>query len=216
MKRCRLAVWIAILISVGVLVGCDSGGTGSASAPASTPTPQAKKEPVLYTGQEAFSKMLGLAIRWAPDAQPIHIESALTSEASGQGGKSAVWTGFFASPSRRTVKTIVCSGSLQPGAPAFGVSANAGEAPYTADLAAVGFQSFMLKTDSDKAYAIAQQHGGEALIKQDEKQPVTYLLEGDKKQNVPVWYVIYGKNMKDKKGIGVINANTGAFLRAGS
>jgi hypothetical protein len=160
--------------------------------------------------------MLTLAIRWAPDAQPVHIESALTAEASGQGGKSAVWTGFFASPSKGTVKTIVCSGSLEPGAPAFGVSANAGEAPFTRDLAAVGFQPFMLKTDSDKAYTVAQEHGGDKLVQADQKQPVTYLLEGDKKQSVPVWYVIYGKTMKERKGIGVINAMTGAFMRAGS
>jgi hypothetical protein len=37
----------------------------------------------------------------------------------------------------------------------------------------------------------------------------------DRKQNVPVWYVIYGASETDRKGIGVINATTGAFVSAG-
>jgi DNA-binding beta-propeller fold protein YncE len=167
----------------------------------------------LYTGQEAYAKMQAMALRWAPDAQPVHIESGLTAESNGQGGKSAVWTGFFASPSRGVVKTIVCSGSRQPDAEPFGVTVKGGEAPYTADFAALSFQSMLLKTDSDKAFAVAQQNGGETLLKQDPKQPVVYSLEGDKKQN-PVWYVIYGKTKKEAKGIGVINATTSAFIRA--
>ena len=73
----------------------------------------------------------------------------------------------------------------------------------------------MVKTDTDKAFGIAQQHGGDGIIKKNAKQPVTYLLLKDRKQNVPVWYVIYGTSEHDRKGIGVINATTGAFVSAG-
>jgi hypothetical protein len=41
------------------------------------------------------------------------------------------------------------------------------------------------------------------------------VLLKDKKVNVPVWYVIYGASEADRKGIGVINATTGAFISAG-
>jgi hypothetical protein len=40
-------------------------------------------------------------------------------------------------------------------------------------------------------------------------------LRKERKQYVPVWYVIYGASEKDRKGIGVINATTGAFVSAG-
>ncbi|HKB99431.1 MAG TPA: hypothetical protein VKD23_11650, partial [Terriglobales bacterium] len=79
--------------------------------------PTQSKEPVLYTGQEAFNRMMGLALRWSRDAQPARLESVPTSETTGQNGKSTVWRGFFASPSRRSTKTIVCSGSHRPDAP---------------------------------------------------------------------------------------------------
>jgi hypothetical protein len=62
---------------------------------------------------------------------------------------------------------------------------------------------------------VAQQHGGDAIVKKDAKQPITYVLLKDKKVNVPVWYVIYGASEADRKGIGVINATTGAFISAG-
>jgi hypothetical protein len=73
----------------------------------------------------------------------------------------------------------------------------------------------LVKTDTDKAFAISLQHGGDSILKKDAQQPVIYVLLKDRKQNVPVWYVIYGTSEKDRKGIGVINATTGAFVTAG-
>jgi hypothetical protein len=72
-----------------------------------------------------------------------------------------------------------------------------------------------VKTDTDQAFEITRQHGGEAILKKNALQPVMYLLLKDRKQNVPVWYVIYGTSEKDRKGISVINATTGAFVSAG-
>jgi hypothetical protein len=170
---------------------------------------------VLYTGQEAFNRMMGLAMKWSRDAQPARLESVTTAETTGQNGKSAVWRGYFASPSRRSTKTIVCSGSRRPDAPPFGVSAEGSEGAYNADAANLAFLPLLVKIDTDKAFAITLQHGGQAILKKNAQQPVTYLLLKDRKQNVPVWYVIYGTSEKDRKGISVINATTGAFVSAG-
>ena len=121
MKLYRLAFALSA-ISVAILTACSSTenkateSTPEKSAAAAQPP---SKEPVLYTGLEAFNRLLGLAFMWSPDAQPARLESVLTTEATGQGGKSTVWRGFFASPSRRSVKTIVCSGSRRPDAPPF-------------------------------------------------------------------------------------------------
>jgi hypothetical protein len=204
-----------IVISFAILTaGCESTEKpkeSTSATPAATAPPPA---PMPYTGEEAFNRMLALAVKWSPDAQPARVESVLTPETTGQDGKATIWRGYFASSARRAVKTIVCSGSRRPDAPPFGVSTE-GDAAYNAESASLVFSQYLLKTDTDQAFTIAQQHGGDAIVKKDPQQPVTYVLLKDRKQNAPVWYVIYGASEKDRKGIGVINATTGAFVSAG-
>jgi hypothetical protein len=213
MKSYRLAFALSVIGVVMLAVGCSEMEN---KTPAEKTVPKIQKaEPTLYSGEEAFNRMLGLALKWAPDAEPARVESVLNTEATGQEGKSTVWRGYFVSPSRRSTKTFVCSGSRLPDAPPYGVSPQGEEGAYNAQSANLVFSHYLLKTDTDKAYEIAQQHGGEALLKKDAQQPVTYVLLKDKKLNVPVWYVIYGASEKDRKGIGVINATSGGFVSAG-
>ena len=218
MKFYRLAFALSV-ISVAILtVGCTSTENKPQGSTSETPAAAAKpqiKQPILYTGQEAFGLMMGLAMKWAPDAEPARMESVLTTETTGQDGKSTIWRGYFVSPSRRATKTFVCSGSRQPDAPPFGVSPEGAEGVYNAQSASLVFSHYLLKTDTDKAFAIAQQHGGEVILKKDAQQPIMYVLLKDKQQSIPVWYVIYGTSEKDRKGIGVINATTGDFISAG-
>jgi hypothetical protein len=216
MKICRLAFALSVISVAIVTVGCSSSEKAKESAP-ETPaaSTQQSKEPVLYTGQQAFNRMMGLALKWSPDAQPARLESVLSTETTGKDGKSTVWRGYFASPSRRATKSIVCSGSRLPDAPPFGVSAEGNEGPYNAEAANLAFLPLLVKTDTDTAFTLTLQHGGDAILKKDPQQPVMYVLLKDRSQNVPVWYVIYGTSEKDRKGIGVINATTGAFVRAG-
>lgn len=214
MKLLRLALAVSVNIFAILAVGCSSNQSKPAESASAKPTPPST-QPVPYTGQEAFNRMMGLALKWSPDAQPARLESVLTPETTGQDGKSTIWRGYFASPSRRATKTIVCSGSRRPDAPPFGVSTEGNDLAYNAEAANLAFLPLLVKTDTDKAFEIAQQHGGEAIIKKDAQQSITYVLLKDKKQNVPVWYVIYGSSEEDRKGIGVVNATTGAFVSAG-
>ncbi|MGA6987439.1 MAG: hypothetical protein WBZ01_15400 [Terriglobales bacterium] len=213
MRFYRLAFALSVMSFAILTSGCESTENKPSEKPAATAPPQSTT-PVLYTGQEAFNRMMGLALKWSADAQPARLESVFTPETTGQDGKSAVWRGYFASPSRRATKTIVCSGSRRPDAPPFGVSAEGNEGPYNAAAANLAFLPLLLKSDTDKAFAIAQQHGGDAILKKDAQQPIMYVLLKDPKASVPVWYVIYGTSETDRKGIGVINATTGAFVRA--
>ena len=215
MKLYRLAFALCLMGIAILTVGCSSDNKESTGEKPAAVAPPAKKEPVLYSGVEAFNRMMGLAMKWAPDAEPARLESVLTTEANGQGGKSTVWRGYFASPSHHSSKTIVCSGSRLPGAPPFGVSPEGTEGAYNAATANLAFLPLLVKTDTDKAFDLAQQHGGDAIVKKDAAQPITYVLLKDRKLNIPVWYVIYGASETDRKGIGVINATTGAFVSAG-
>src|SRR5215467_10330303 len=166
MKRLHIGVPSAILAalfsSLLMLSACDT-------TPEPTKTEEAKptkKEPSLYSGMQAFNTMHALALKWAPDATPVRLESRVNSESNGQSGKSTVWRAGFISPGRHQLKFFVCSGSRLPDAPPYGVSSDI-ETPYEAAVARMAFPSFLLKVDSDKAYEVAQQHGGENVLKKN-------------------------------------------------
>jgi hypothetical protein len=213
MTRLRLAMSAAIVVLAVILMGCGSTPPAT-TPPAATTTSQAQVEPTLYTAKQCFGSMVNLAQRWQPDALPFHMESELTTETTGQGGKSTIWRAIFASQSRGTMKSFVCSGSREPSAPARGYTSSA-ESPYPPNVPALLFDPSYFQNDSDKTFATTLEHGGAPLIKQDPKQPIVYLLDWDTKQKALLWTVIYGKTQADRKGICVVNAATGAFIRAG-
>jgi len=212
MKRGTVAV--GIFLSLAGVVACGPSTTGSSSSPATTAAPEPKKEPVLYTGKGCLSQMAGLAARWAPDALPYHMESELNAESDGHDGKSTVWQAMFASPSRRTYRVFTCSGSRLPNAPPLGATSTP-EAPYSPTVPQLMFQQFQVGTDTDQAYALAQEKGGAKLMEKNPKQPVLYFLDWDSKNKQLLWVVVYGESGKDAKGRGVIDATSGKFLRAG-
>jgi len=197
-----------------ILFGCSS--TPPSQPKASEAAQPAVKPPTLYTAKQCFDSMLGLAQRWQADAMPFHVESEWNTEATGQEGKATVWRAFFASPSRRTMKTLTCSGSRLLGAPAAGFT-DSPEAPYSPDVPSLIFQPFAFVVDSDKAYAVTLDHGGKALIEKDPNQAIVYSLDWDRKTKQLTWAVYYGKNAAPdvRKGLCVVDAKTGAFIAAG-
>jgi hypothetical protein len=215
MKRTRWTAAAIVFLFSAMMIACSSTTTAPAGK-TQTQTAAAKKEPVLYTGKSCLSQMAGMAGRWQPDAVPFHMESGLNAESNGHDGKSTIWRAMFASPNRRTYKVFTCSGSRLRDEPAMGVTSTA-ETPYGPTVPALMFQSFLLSTDSDKAYALAQEKGGATLMEKDPQQPVMYTLDWNAKQKQLLWVVIYGTGgtgIHEAKGIGVIDASTGKFLRA--
>lgn len=214
MRRAEIVAAGVISLVFIVLDGCQGASNKTASTEQAKPVAaQTHKEPLLYTGKQALGAMHGFALRWAPDALPIRLESAANSESNGQDGKATVWQGMFASASRGTFRTYTWSGSRLPASPAYGVTSSM-ETSYRADVEGVMFQPVSVLTDSDAAFATAQSHGGANLTKKDPKQPVVYSLVLSPQQKQLLWYVVYGSSRDDSKGMGIISASTGAFLRA--
>src|SRR5437868_7512976 len=95
----KLVIVMAVLV-LAMLAGCSS----------EEPKPQEKpKGPELVTGRTAFQKVYVAARGWARDAQPYRLESQISADSKGKDGKSAIWRGFFASPSQHGVKPYFLS-----------------------------------------------------------------------------------------------------------
>jgi hypothetical protein len=80
MKLCRFAL-ISIVSVIILMMGCSSSDhkpAESSNPPAVAAQPEVK-QPVLYTGVEAFNPMIGLAMKWAPEPQSARLEAVFNS-----------------------------------------------------------------------------------------------------------------------------------------
>ena len=119
----------------------------------------------------------------------------------------------FASPAKRMMKMFVWSGLVGPDAPEKGISFSAEDTWNPTNTSTQPFNIGFLKTDSDAAYQVAQQHGGDKLTQKDPKQPIVFILDWDASKNELVWHVIYGSSADEAKLRVAVNAATGEFLR---
>ena len=209
MFRPAMLVLAAAILSLGI--GCD---TSSPSGTANTPAEQSKPAvDEAQTGREAFQRLFATARQWAPDAQPFRLQSGLTPLSRGEGGKSAVWLGGFASPSRPAIRTFTWSGSHDKDAPEFGIMPSPEDSYSPTNSSTAVFELPYLKIDSDQAYKVAQEHGGSKITAKDPKQPVVFLLDWDPVKSRLLWHVLYGTAPSDAKLKIAVNATNGTFVR---
>ncbi len=196
MKRLAL-----ILLSLVMVSGC----TSESSQPAAKPEP-----PQVLTGRSAIQKLYVAARGWAADARPYQLQSGVVGDINGHDGKAAVWSASFVSASIHTSKPYTWTGIDAPDAPSRGVT------PGTQDTSFVPTNSFdmqFLKIDSDKAFEIAQKHGGEEILQKKPNAPVLYRLDWNQSGNNLIWHVIYGGTGSDAILTNDVDATTGEFLR---
>ncbi len=205
MKKLPMAVLALAFLTMG---GCSS----ESSKPAQTEKPQPKAAD-LQTGRYAFQKLYIAARGWARDAQPFRLESQPTADSKGKDGKSAVWRASFASPAGRSVKPYVWSGTDAQDAPARGISPGNEDTYSPTNASTQVFDIGFLKVDSDKAFEIAQQHGGDKLLEKSPDTPILYMLDWNHTTNQLIWHVIYGNSHDDAKLIVDVNGTTGEFIR---
>ena len=203
MKKLLMAM-LALLL----MAGCSS----EPPQPAPTPKPQ-PKPPEFVTGRVAFQQLYIAARGWARDAQPYRIESVLTADSKGKGGKSAVWRALFASPMQHGVKPYIWSGEEASDAPSRGINPGSEDNYSPTNSSTQVFDVVFLKNDSDKALEVAQKHGGEKLLAKTPDTPILYLLDWSQPTRELIWHVIYGTGPYDAKLKVAVNANTGEFIR---
>jgi hypothetical protein len=197
-------VWI--LFGLALLTACSS----HPSQPAQKPQP---KPPEFQTGRFIFQQLFVAAHGWAPDAEPIRLQSMVTPGDKDRDGKSAVWTGYFASPAQRGVKSYTWSQTNALDFPERGISPGPLDTYNPTNSSTAVFDVRFLKIDSDEAYQVAQAHGGEKVLEKNPDVPISYLLDWNQPTNELLWHVIYGASRGDAKLTVDVDASTGAFFR---
>jgi hypothetical protein len=205
MKKLLIAMLALALLT---LAGC----TSEPAKPAQTEKPQPKAVE-LQTGRYAFQKLYIAARGWAHDAQPFRLESQITADSKGKEGKADVWRASFASPAGRSVKPYVWSGTDDKDSPTRGITPGNEDNYSPTNASTQVFDIGFLKIDSDKAFEIAQQHGGDKLLEKTPDTPVLCVLDWSHATSVLIWHVIYGNSRDDAKLVVDVNGTTGEFIR---
>ena len=189
-------LWL-VVVAVAAFSACSSEPTTSSTSQTSQP-----KAPELITGSSAFFKCYIAARGWAQDAQPFRAES---SESKTGDGKAGEWRSGFASAAMHSTKFYTWSnGDISHGV----------EDTYSPTNSSTQvFNVQFLKVDSDKAFAVAQEHGGSKLLENSPTTPVLYVLDWDHQTNELLWHVIYGSDRDSAKLRVAVNASTGLFSR---
>lgn len=201
----KLALFLCIA-ALG-LGGCSSNPPGESQSAKSAP-----KQAEYLTGRVAFQKMYLSARGWAGDATPFRLQSQYTPDSPGE-GKAGLWRASFGSPARRMMKMFIWSGLVGADAPEQGITFTTEDSWSPTNTSTRVFNFDFLKTDSDKAYEIAQKNGGSKLTQKNPKQPIFFVLDWDGEKNELIWHVIYGSTQDDAKLRIAVNASTGEFLR---
>lgn len=206
MKKITYLLACALL---AILTGCSSDQPANSSNPAAEKKTEA---PDYITGRSAFQKLYLSARGFAADAQPFRLQSQFVADAPTSQGKAGVWRGYFASPSKREAKAFVWSGVSGTDMPDRGVSHGTEDTWSPSNTTARVWPDIQyLKIESDKAYEVAEKHGGDKLTKKDPKQPVIFILDWDGQKLL--WHVVYGTSPNDAKLRIAVDASTGDFVR---
>ncbi|MGC2196422.1 MAG: hypothetical protein WA628_17245 [Terriglobales bacterium] len=200
MKKLLMAMF-----ALALLTACSS----EPSKTSETAKPQPKPAELL-PARSALQKLYISARGWGADARPYRLESTPNADSQGRDGKSAIWRAGFASVAKRGTKPYVWSGSEGPDR---GVNPGTEDTYNPNNASTHAFDIAFLKVDSDKAFEVAQQHGGDKLLAKAADTPVLYILEWDVVANELVWHVIYGNSRDDAKLKVAVNGTTGEFIR---
>ncbi|HJY87878.1 MAG TPA: hypothetical protein VKE24_13670, partial [Candidatus Acidoferrales bacterium] len=146
---------------------------------------------------------------WAGDAAPVQLSSTATGSSNGHDGKSGVWRAVFASPSRQKSEPFVWSGMADAERK---VDHGVEDSYNPSNRSTQTWDLNFLKVDTDKAFTVAQQHGGKQLLEKEPQLGVNYLLDYSALTNQLRWHVTYGGNPSMGRLTVLVDASTGEFI----
>lgn len=182
---------------------------GCSSEPSEPSKPEITES---QTGRFALQKMIPPAHLWAADAQPVSMKSTAGKANLGYDGKPAFWQTVFVSPSKEKTETFSWSGLVGEGAPPKGVDHGIADGYSPSNRSMQPFDLNFLKIDSDKAFEVAQEHGGKQLLAKNPNQEVLYILDWSGSESLLRWHVIYGSSANNAQLTVIVNAATGEFV----
>lgn len=190
--------------------GCSSQPAPSepAKPKAAKPKPQAE----FLAGRPGFQRLYAAARNWAPDAQPIKMESRPRT-GDKPDGTASIWVATFASPAKQQVRSFLWSGAVGEDAPEQGISPGSMDTYSAGNVSTQPFDTAYLKVDTDKALEVANKKGGARLIKKKPEQPVRYLLIWEPGKARLIWRVVYGLSEHDSPLRVDVNASTAEFVK---
>lgn len=201
--------WItAIAAAFLTLTACSEApkpaATEKSAAVETKKEPPKPPEPV--TGQTAFYEMYKPARTWATDLLPLSLASGEIASLKNEGGKAAMWTAVFVSPSRHEARTFHYAAVDNGEQISKGVSAGGAEPWSGATAKSKPFQTQDFLINSDAAYNTAVEKAGAWLKEHPDMKPAFFLGSSAQFQR-PVWLVIWGTT---KSGYAAyIDATTG-------
>jgi hypothetical protein len=107
----------------------------------------------------------------------------------------------------------VWSGTDAADAPSRGINPGVEDTYSPNNSSTQVFDIAFLKVDTDKAFEVAQAHGGDKLLEKTPDTPVLYLLDWSSATNELIWHVIYGTSRDEAKLRVAVNASSGDFMR---
>ncbi|HUB02847.1 MAG TPA: hypothetical protein VL983_09180 [Terriglobales bacterium] len=188
--------FLVAILAVG-LAACSSEPAKQATTETSPP-----KAAEQVTGNSAFYKCYISARGWAPDAQGFRVESSLSK---GRDGKASEWRAGFASAAQHATRAYIWSNG--------DISHSVEDTYSPSNSSTLVFNVQFLKVDTDKAFAVAQEHGGAKLLEKSPDTPVLYILDWNRQTNELLWHVIYGTDRETAALRVAVNASTGDFSR---
>lgn len=192
------------LAAILCLAGCST---------APPPEKKAVEPPKPVTGLSAIYKMFGLARTWAPDAEILNAQSINLQSVPSEGGKAGAWTATFVSASlgksRQYTYSAVEDEGFHKDVFARHEQSWRGPTPQSAP-----FRMAALKTDSDKAWEIAESKSKE-YIKKNPDVRVFFLVEQSDRFPNATWRVVWGESITKSGHSIFVDAPMGQFLQIG-
>jgi len=174
-----------------------------------TKEPEKPSEPI--TGRQAFQMTYPQARIWAPDCQPIRIQSLNLADPKSGSGRAGAWQIVYVSASKARQRSFTWSAIESGDSLHKGVFGSADEAWSGPRGQAQPFLAAALKIDTPDALQTAILKSGDYLNKPGVKPQVTYLCELTSRFPDPVWRVYWGESVSAAEWSVFIDATTGDY-----